>query len=201
MTKPVNAREYETYDEKIRTQAEMLTSLLSAGLETQEAADAAVSALNMLREEVQKQTSFIRKDLSSLAEATATEAAKLLVKKFAQANNAADAAAERYEKAGLLLGLKTFAALVVSLTIVGTVAWFLASPLLPSREEIAFRRTQIAEMDVRAAALAKKGVHLDWTECQTGLLKKTRPCFRTDGEVYSVEGTDRHYAIPYNTQP
>ncbi|POD68881.1 hypothetical protein BKM17_26455 [Pseudomonas syringae group genomosp. 3] len=201
MTEPVNARGYEAYDEKIRTQAEMLTSLLSAGLETQEAADAAVSALNKLREEVQKQTSSIRKDLSSLADATATEAAKLLVKKLAQANDAVDAAAERYEKAGRLLGVKTFAALVVSLTIGCTVAWYLVSPLLPSREEIAFRRTQIAEMDVRAAALARKGVHLEWTGCQTGLLKKTKPCFRTDGEVYSIEGTDRHYALPYNAQP
>lgn len=46
MTTLVTAREYESYDEKIRAQAEMLTSLLSAGLQTQDAADKAVLALS-----------------------------------------------------------------------------------------------------------------------------------------------------------
>jgi hypothetical protein len=196
----MTAREYQTYDEKIRAQAEMLTSLLSAGLQTQETSDKSVLALSKLQQEVQRQISFARNDLSTLAAATAAEAAKLLTEKFDLANEAAETAAKRYEKAGRLLGLKTFAALVGSLAVICTAAWFLASPLLPSHEEIEFRRAQIAEMEARAAVLAKKGVNLEWIDCTTGLLKRTTPCFRSDGERYSVDGTDRYYAVPYNSR-
>ncbi|WP_338805533.1 hypothetical protein V8U11_17445 [Pseudomonas chlororaphis] len=198
MTTLLTAREYESYDEKIRAQAEMLTSLLSAGLQTQDAADQAVLALSRLQQEVHRQISTARDDLSTLADATATEAAKLLTEKFDRANEAAAVAAQRYEKAGRLLGLKTFVTLVGSLAVFGATAWFLASPLLPSHEEIEFRRRQIVEMEAKAAALARKGVNLDWTQCKTGPLNKRRLCFRSDGEIYTIEGTDQHYALPYH---
>ncbi|PVZ41039.1 hypothetical protein [Pseudomonas sp. CC120222-01a] len=198
MTTLVTAREYESYDEKIRAQAEMLTSLLSAGLQTQDAADKAVLALSRLQQEVHRQISSARNDLSNLADATATEAAKLLTEKFDQANEAAAVATKRYEKAGRLLGVKTFVTLVGALAVIGAAAWFLASPLLPSHEEIEFRRRQIAEMEAKAAVLAKKGVNLDWDQCKTGLLNRTKLCFRSDGEIYTREGTDQHYAVPHH---
>lgn len=199
MTTSITAREYETYDEKIRVQAEMLTSLLSAGLQTQDAADKAVSALSTLQKEVLAQISAANKDLSLIADATATKAAALLAEKFDRANDAAGEAATRYENAGRMLGLKTFATLVTSLAVICTAAWFLASPMLPSREELEFRRAQIAEMEAKAAMLARKGVNLEWTNCKTGSLERTKPCFRTNGEKYTIEGTDRHYAVPYSS--
>lgn len=199
MTTPITAREYGTYDEKIRAQAEMLTSLLSVGLQTQDAADKAVSALSTLQKEVLTQISAAKKDLSLIADATATQAAALLTGKFDRANDAAGEAAKRYEDAGRMLGLKTFAVLVASLSVICTAAWFLASPLLPSREELEFRRAQIAEMEAKAAMLAREGVNLEWTNCKTGLLERTKPCFRTNGETYTIEGTERHYAVPYSS--
>ncbi|UQI28545.1 hypothetical protein M3M50_16340 [Pseudomonas bijieensis] len=198
MTTSVTARDDESYDEKIRTQAEMLTSLLSAGLQTQDAVDKAVLALSRLQQEVHRQISTARNDLSTLADATATQAAKLLTEKFDRANEAAAMAAKRYEKAGRLLGLKTFVTLVGSLVVLGASAWFLVAPMLPSHEEIEFRRRQIAEMETKAAALARKGVNLDWTQCETGPLKKIRLCFRSDGEIYTMKGTDQHYAVPHH---
>lgn len=196
MTTPITAREYETYDEKIRAQAEMLTSLLSAGLQTQDATDKAVSALTTLQEEVLTQISAARRDVSLIADKTATQAAELLTDKFAQANDEADKAAKRYKNAGRMLGLKTFALLVGSLAVICTGAWFLASPLLPSHEELEFRRAQIAEMEAKAAMLAREGVNLEWATCETKILKRIKPCFRTDGKIY---GTDRQYAIPYSS--
>lgn len=191
--------EYQTYDEKIRTQAEMLTSLLSAGLQTQDAADKAVAALAELQQEVERQIYTASKSLSTLADATATEAAKLLVEKFDHANKAAKEAAERYEKAGRLLGLKTFVTLVGSLGVICAAAWFVASPLLPSHEEIEFRRSQIAEMETRAAFLAEKGVNLIWIKCDTGLISQSL-CFRSDGKVYTQEGSDRYYSVPFGSR-
>lgn len=188
-----------TYDEKIRTQAEMLTSLLSAGLQTQEAADKAVSALIELQREVGQQIYAAKKSLPALADLTATETAKLLAERFTQANEAAEQAAKQYEKAGRFLGLKTFMTLLGSLTVICTAAWLLAGPLLPSHEEMEFRRNQIAEMEARAQILAKKGVSLSWRECDTGYLSK-HLCFRSDGKIYTVPGTDQHYAVPYGSQ-
>ncbi len=193
MTTSTTASEYETYDEKIRAQAEMLTSLLSAGLQTQDAADQAVSALSTLQKEVLTQILVARNDLSHIADKTATRAAALLIEKFDQANDAADKAARRYENAGHMLGLKTFAFFVGSLAIICTGAWFLASPLLPSHEELKFRRTLIAEMEAKAAMLAHKGVNLEWSECAK------KPCFRINKITYTAtDGSGRHYAIPYS---
>lgn len=191
--------EYQAYDEKIRIQAEMLTSLISAGLQTQDTADKAVSALEELKKEVEKQIYSAKKSLSTLAESTATETAKLLADKFIKANEAARDAAEQYEKAGRLLGLKTFLTLLGSLSIICTAAWLIAGPLLPSYEEMRFRRNQIAEMESRAEFLAKKGVNLTWEECNTGPISKSL-CFRSDGKIYSEEGSDRRYSVPFGSQ-
>ena len=201
MTTPMTAAEYETYDEKIRTQAEVLTSLLSAGLQTQDACDAAVRALGNLEQEVQKQLSIARKDLSVLADATATRAATLLAEKFEAADVAAAKAAKRYQQAGRLLGLKTVAVMIGALAVLCAAAWLWVAPLLPSQAEIEFRRAQIVEMEAKAAALARKGVNLEWVDCTVGRLKRTRPCLRSDGMDYSSPGSDLHYAVPYSSRP
>lgn len=201
MSEPITAREYETYDSKIRAQAEVLTLLLSAGLQTQDDADKAVAALKKLQTEVVGQISSARKDLALTASETATKAAALLSEKFDQANIAADQAAKQYKSAGRMLGLKTFAVLVVSLTAICAIAWFLVSPLLPSQAELGFRRAQIAEMEAKASTLTRKGVNLEWSTCETGRLKRLKPCFRTDGSNYGPQdGSDRHYAVPYSVQ-
>lgn len=176
MRAPITASEYDTYDEKIRAQAEVLTSLLSAGLHTQDEADKAVAALRKLQAEVVGQITSARKDLSLIADQTATKAAALLSEKFDQANKAADQAARQYKSAACMLGLKTFAALVVSLAAICATAWFLASPLLPSQAELAFRRAQIAEMKTEAAELERRGVSLEWKDCRSGLLSRPKPC-------------------------
>lgn len=198
MSKPIIAPEYETYDEKIRAQAEVLTSLLSAGLQTQEDADKAVAALKKLQVEVVGQISSATQDLSLIANKTATKAAALLCEKFDQADKAAERATTHYKKAGRMLCLKTFAVLVVSLVAICATAWFLVSPLLPSQAELAFRRTQISEMEAKASMLARKGVNLEWSSCDTGTLKRSKPCFRSDGDTYTAQdGSGRHYAVPY----
>lgn len=203
MTAPVTASEYKTYDEKIRAQAEILTSLLSAGIQNQEAADKAVAALNLLRTELQRSVSAmtvsVTSQISSLAEGTATEAARLLGQKFEQANQAADAAARRYQKAGRWLGFKTFMVLFISLGMVGLATWLLASPLLPSYGELASRRAEIADMETIAEELARKGVHLEWTTCNRSFRSSTM-CFRSDGETYTAKETGETYAVPYSAR-
>lgn len=198
MRAPITASEYESYDEKIRAQAEVLTSLLSAGLHTQDEADKAVAALRKLQAEVVAQIISARKDLSLIADETATKAAALLSEKFVQANKAADQAARQYKSAARMLGLKTFAVLVVSLVAIGATAWLLVGPLLPSQAELAFRRAQIAEMKTKAAELERRGVNLEWHTCIVGTLKREKPCFRSDGEIYGPNDQSRSYAVPYS---
>ena len=198
MRAPITASEYETYDEKIRAQAEVLTSLLSAGLHTQDEADKAVAALRKLQAEVVGQITSARKDLSLIADETATKAAALLSEKFVQANKAADQAARQYKSAARTLGLKTFAVLVVSLVAIGVTAWLLVGPLLPSQAELAFRRAQIAEMETKAAELERRGVNLEWATCEVGILKRLKPCFRSDGEIYGPDVRSNFYAVPHS---
>ena len=200
MSPPTTAREYETYDEKIRTQAEVLTSLLTAGMRTKDDADEAVAALRKLQTEVVEQITSARNDLSLIADETATKAAALLSEKFNQANEAADKTARQYKSAGRMLGLKTFAVLVVSLLAICATAWLLAGPLLPSQAELAFRRTQIAEMETKAAELERRGVNLEWSTCSVGILKRDKPCFRSDGQTYGPEDRSSSYAVPYSAR-
>ncbi|MCQ4313710.1 hypothetical protein NAV33_17705 [Pseudomonas stutzeri] len=200
MRAPITASEYETYDEKIRAQAEVLTSLLSAGLNTQDEADKAVAALRKLQAEVVGQITSARKDLSLIADETATKAAALLSEKFVQANKAADQAARQYKSVARMLGLKTFAVLVVSLVAIGATAWLLVGPLLPSQAELAFRRAQIAEMETKAAKLERRGVNLEWSTCTVGILKREKPCFRSDGETYEPADRSSSYAVPYSVR-
>lgn len=201
MTPPVTTSEYKTYDEKIQAQAEILTSLLSAGIQNQDAADKAVAALDLLRTEVQRCVSAmaasVTSQISSLAEGTATEAARLLGQKFEHADQAADAAAKRYQMAGRWLGFKTFMVLFISLGMVGLATWLLASPLLPSYGELASRRAELADMEALAEELSRKGVHLEWTTCDRKFRSSTM-CFRSDGKTYTAEETGETYAVPYS---
>ncbi len=125
----------------------------------------------------------------------------MLSEKFVQANKAADQAARQYKSAARMLGLKTFAVLVVSLVAIGATAWLLVGPLLPSQAELAFRRAQIAEMEAKATVLARKGVNLEWDNCESGVLNRLKPCFRTDGATYTAQdGSGRSYAVPYSAR-
>lgn len=194
----MNASEYATYDEKIRGQAEVLTSLLTAGLRTKEDVEKAVVALREFQTEVEGQITSARQDLSGIAEKTATQAAALLSDKFVQANKAADNAAKQYKSAARMLGLKTFSVLVVSLVTIGATAWLLVGPLLPSQAELMFRRAQIAEMETKAAKLERKGVNLEWGTCEVGILKREKPCFRSDGKIYGPDVRSNFYAVPHS---
>lgn len=197
----MNASDYATYDEKIRAQAEVLTSLLTAGLRTKQDVEKAVVALGEFQTVVEGQITSARQDLSHIADKTATQAAALLSDKFVQANNAADHAAKQYKSAARMLGLKTFAVLVVSLAAIGVTAWLLVGPLLPSQAELAFRRAQIAEMEAKATVLARKGVNLEWDNCESRGLNRLKPCFRTDGATYTAQdGSGRSYAVPYSAR-
>lgn len=197
----MNASEYAAYDEKIRGQAEVLTSLLAAGLQTKEDVEKAVVALRRFQLVVEGQITSARKDLSLIADETASKAAALLSEKFDQANKAADHAARQYKSAARMLGLKTFAVLVVSLVAIGAIVWLLAGPMLPSQAELAFRRTQIAEMETKAAELERRGVNLEWIDCPSGVLDRMKPCFRTDGVTYEAkDGSGRTYAIPHGVR-
>jgi|GEM_PF-6228593 len=194
----MNASEYATYDEKIRGQAEVLTSLLTAGLRTKEDVEKAVVALREFQIEIEGQITSARQDLSGIAEETATQAAALLSDKFVQANEAADHAAKQYQSAARMLGLKTFAVLVVSLVAIGATIWLLVGPLLPSQAELAFRRAQIAEMETKAAKLERRGVNLEWGTCEVGILKRLKPCFRSDGKIYGPDAQSNFYAVPHS---
>lgn len=196
----MNASDYATYDEKIRGQAEVLTSLLTAGLRTKQDVEKAVVALREFQTVAEDQITSARQDLSRIADKTATQAAALLSDKFVQANKAADHAAKQYQSAARMLGLKTFAVLVVSLVAIGATAWLLVGPLLPSQAELAFRRAQIAEMETKAAKLERRGVNLEWSTCTVGVLKREKPCFRSDGETYVPADRSSFYAVPYSAR-
>lgn len=194
----MNASDYATYDEKIRRQAEVLTSLLTAGLRTKQDVEKAVVALREFQIEVEGQITSARQDLSGIAEETATQAAALLSDKFVQANKAADHAAKQYQSAARMLGLKTFAVLVVSLVAIGATTWLLVDPLLPSQAELALRSAQIAEMETKAAKLERRGVNLEWGTCEVGILKRLKPCFRSDGKIYGPDAQSNFYAVPHS---
>ncbi len=198
-----SAAEYKTYDEMIRAQAEIVSTILTTGIENQEAADKAFKALDRLRSEVTQNVSALATNVTlqigSSAETTAKKAAELLHEKFIEADAAAEAAAKRYRTAGRWLSLKLFMGLIIFLMALGLAAWLLVLPLLPSFEELQMRRDEISTLNARVADLEKKGIHLEWSTC---LDKSNRPllCFRTTGQQYGDSKNGESYAIPYRSK-
>lgn len=57
---------------------------------------------------------------------------------------------------------------------------------------------QIAEMETKAAKLERRGVNLEWGTCEVGILKRLKPCFRSDGKIYGPDAQSNFYAVPHS---
>jgi hypothetical protein len=196
------AADYRYYDETIRAQAEIIATLLAASAQNHNDAKMAITALDDLRiklaRDVSAMSENVRSTITNSADGTAKRAAKLLQEQFSQADAAADAAAQRYLSAGRWLGVKTFLTLLTCLAAAVLGAWLLASPLLPTFEELQARRDEIVALTARAEDMEKKGANLEWTYCENRNGRKSL-CFRTDGEQYSNKKNGAFYSVPYRT--
>lgn len=195
--------DFEYYDKAIRAQVEIVASLLNVSTQNNNDTKKAVAALENLRlrltQDVSTMTGNVQATVAQAADSTATKAAELLQKNFAQANAAADAAARRYLQAGRWLGIKTFLVLLACLAAILVGGWLMAAPLLPTFEELQKRRDEIASLTALAEDLEKKGVKLEWTHCSDRNKTKVM-CFRTDGQTYTAPKSGATYASPYRAE-
>ncbi|PHX32499.1 hypothetical protein AO278_24900 [Pseudomonas syringae pv. syringae] len=90
--------------------------------------------------------STIDDSLNSLACATAQSAADQLCEKFVDANKAADKATQQFEAAGRNILRKYWLALTVSQVVFALILLTGAYCFIPSKEEIASRQNQYAEL-------------------------------------------------------
>lgn len=188
------------FDQQIQVQLDVVTKILSASAENQDTAEAAMIALEQMRSNIERSLNLLTRDvrakIDSSAEATATEAAKLLQQKFVTANQQAVSAAERYERAGHWLGVKIFMTLLLVLGGILGVAWLMITQILPTPGEIEARRAELANMELRATDLERRGARMEWGYCgASGKLL----CFRTDESKLTWRSDDKTktYAVPF----
>lgn len=203
MADKASGADFRYYDEAIRTQADIIASLLTVSTKNNNDAKKAIDALETLRaklsQDVSAMTDNVKVTIAQSADGTATRAAELLQKRFLHADAAADAAARRYLQAGRWLGIKTFLILLAGVAVIVLGWWLVASPLLPTFDELQKRRDEIARLTALGENLEKKGVNLDWTYCRDRNNRKII-CFRTDGETYTDEKNGASYASPYRAK-
>lgn len=186
------------FDDQVQAQLNVVTMIISASSQNQETAEAAIAALDHMRRNIEQSVNALSRDVikkvESAAETTATETAKLLQAKFAQADEQANAAALRYERAAQWLKLKLLMFVVLALTVIFGAAWLIISVVMPSPSELQERRQELAYLERKAIDLERRGVRLEWTTCNKAL------CFRTDkskGDWNVGEGT---YQVPFKAR-
>lgn len=190
------------FDEQIRKQLDVVTTLLASGKRNQESTHQALEALDRMRSrvlsELSSMTSNVTKQIADASETTANEAARLLQIKFVEADAQAVAASARYKSAGRWLSAKVFAFITLVLAIAGITLWFIIKPMLPTAAEMQQRRDEIVAMESEVAALRKKGASLQWNICNTGKNGEVQKnCFRIDGHIYMSPNDDKAYGVPY----
>jgi len=184
------------FDEQVRRQLEIVSTLLGATTRNQKAAQDAIDALTRLQRlitsEMSAMTEDVARQINNSATLTATTAAQLLQEKFVQADKHAQKAAARYCKASRWLGVKIFVFLTGILAVVGIIGWLILQPMLPSAQDIQMRRDEVAALESQAARLSKQGASLEWSTCG----EKGRPCVRIETQRYGPE--DEQYGIPHS---
>lgn len=165
------------FDDQIQIQLDIVTKILAASIQSQENAEAAISALDEMRTRVEARIGALAQSvvhkIDGAAKISAVEAAKLLQQHFIEADEQAVLAAARYERAAKWLGFKAFLfSAILILTVLGSVL-ITVMTFIPTREEIDARRQELAGMELRALELEKRGVNLMWSTCSGSL------CFRT----------------------
>lgn len=189
------------FDQQIQAQLNIVTKILAASAKNQDTAEAAMQALKSLEKNLQNglntHAKAVAKKIDDSADAIATEAAKLLREKFVTADDQAIAAAERYERAGRLLSLKVFMALLLFLGVILGGSWLVVSQVMPTPAELQARRNEVALLELQATNLERRGALLEWSTCGEG--KKKVLCFRTQGSDIYWNSNDKTqtYAIPY----
>ena len=172
-----------------------INKILEATYNDQEAAEKAIKALDVAREQFERrlniQLNTVTQAVENSASDTATKAAALLRGNFIEADKAAIVARSRYEDAAQSLGWKMFSmALVAAVTFIGSV-FLLIWYMTPSLDDIHARRQEVMQLEQAALALEKRGAKLIWNNCGK------RICFKTveeKGENWRAQ--DDTYRIP-----
>lgn len=168
-------------DDDIRLFFDAADRLLLAARQQGTTAERATSTLVQAVAAHEKQMRAVRDDVigavTSMADITAQESARLLAHHFREADRAAHGAAERYERASRSLGWRNWLWFIAAQGILCTVAIVLILTLIPSLDEIHARRTALAQLQEETDAL-----QLSWTNCTTSDGKATR-CFRTNDKA------------------
>ncbi|MHC2598964.1 hypothetical protein ACVLVH_004647 [Kluyvera sp. 1366] len=173
--------------------------LLQAAKQQGKTAERATSGLLQSAATHERQMRAVRDDVigavTSMAGSTAQESARLLADHFREADRAADAAADRYERASRSLGWRSWLWFLAAQGVLCTVAIVLILTLVPPLDEIQARRSTLAQLQEQT-----EGLPLSWTNCTTADGKDMR-CFRTDdkaGNFTSEDGSTWH--VPWRKQ-
>ncbi|WP_095194367.1 hypothetical protein [Pseudomonas sp. Irchel 3A7] len=189
------------FDQQIQAQLNIVTKILAASAKNQDTAEAAMQALTglqqSLEDDLNTHAKAVANKIDNSADAIATEAAKLLQEKFVTANHQAVAAAERYERAGRMLSLKVFGAMVLFLGFILGAAWLMVTQVIPTPGELQARRNELASMELQAKNLERRGALLEWSTCGEG--KEEVLCFRTNtpDERWNSKDKTQTFAVPY----
>lgn len=183
------------FDDQTQTQLDVVTKILIASGQTQEKAEAAISALDEMRVRIETRMGTLAQSvvhkIDGAATTNAVEAAKLLQQHFIKADEQAVLAADRYTRAARWLGLKLFCGLTVLIFAILGVALIVAMNFIPTREEIDTRRQELAAMESRALELEQYGVNLMWSMCSGS------PCLRTNEKEGAWGSNGETWRRPY----
>lgn len=172
--------------------------ILQAAQQQGKTAERATSGLVQSAAAHERQMRAVRDDVigavTSMAGSTAQESARLLADHFREADRAADAAAERYERASRSLGWRRWLWFLTAQVAFCAVTIGIIWTLIPPLDEIQSRRTALAQ----AKEVADR-FPLYWHDCTVD--GKTTRCFRTDEKAGVLRLDDGSiWRVPWRKQ-
>lgn len=174
-------------EDDIRLFFDAADRLLQASQRQGDTAERATSALLKVTAVHERQMREVRDEVigavTSMAESTAQESARLLAGHFSEADRAAKKAADRYERAWRSLGWRSWIWFLVAQGMMCLVASVLIVTLVPSLDEIHALRTVLEQLQEEA-----EGYPLQWGNCKVN--GKVTRCFRTDNKAGIITPED-----------
>jgi len=195
---------HEDNDHRLTKLIDMASGVMEGAGRYEQRTDKLIQDLNALRQDIAARASTYeaktKTTLNNAADSMATTVAAALMEKMKDANQAAERARSAYEKATRRLGWKLFALALLLQTILFVGGWMLIQRTIPTLDDIASRRQQLADLATQIQTEQKtldflngKGARMQWIRCDG------HPCVRVDTRR-TYEGTDdvtKEYFIPW----
>ncbi|WP_322847199.1 hypothetical protein [Pseudomonas sp. B33.4] len=131
-----------------------------------------------VQQSIRKIPETVKQSLNEIAEATAKKTAQSLREKFVEADKVARSVTARYQEQSRHLTKRLWSGIIATVVIVLAAQVFAVWLLVPTLDQIAERRLEVAELEQKLAALNKRAAGADLVACSHN--DKPHLCFRTD---------------------